>query len=152
MAPAQFKARAVSSQGIRRFNGWAIKVYCITAGQSSPRRRLVEATERLTPSILPDAPGGQGFLVIHEARPACFVGVHWWATPVDLFQRYFRAEHESPDRLVEVASPTIGCVWELAVVAYERDAWVRHVLDNTGRPDHDGYLRSWLRDTTESRT
>jgi hypothetical protein len=126
MPPTKFKARAVSSRGVGRFGGWAIKVYGITAGRGSPRRRLVEAAERLAPEVLPDAPAGHGFVVVHEAVPACFLAVHWWATPVDLFQRYFRAEHGSPERLVEIESATIGCVWELAVVAHERDAWVQH--------------------------
>jgi hypothetical protein len=90
--------------------------------------------------------------VVHEAVPACFLAVHWWATSVDLFQRYFRAEHGSPERLVEVESATIGCVWELAVVAHERDASGAALLGNADRPDYDGYLDSWLRGTTESRT
>jgi hypothetical protein len=32
----------------------------------------------------------------------------------------------------------------LAVVAYERDAWVQHVLLNPGGPDLDAYLAQQL--------
>jgi hypothetical protein len=37
----------------------------------------------------------------------------------------------------------MGCVWELAIVAHERDAWVRHMLA-PGQPDLDGYLADSL--------
>jgi hypothetical protein len=34
----------------------------------------------------------------------------------------------------------VGCVWELAVVDFERRAWLEDVLVNPGDPDLDRYL------------
>lgn len=141
MEPLEFRPRRVSSRGITLCNGWAMKTYCVTVREEPPPSGLIEASERLAATILPEADAGYGFLVIHQARPACFVGVHWWATRVDLFQRYFRAEHDAPGHLVAVSTPSIGCVWELAIVAHERDAWVQHTLGPAARTD--AYLDSW---------
>ena len=32
------------------------------------------------------------------------------------------------------------CVWELAVIWFEREAWVKHVLQQAESPDLEGYL------------
>jgi hypothetical protein len=62
---------------------------------------------------------------------------------VDLFQRYFRAPLEQPARLELVETGQVGCVWELEVVAFEREAWLRHVL-GLREPDMAGYLTDRL--------
>ncbi len=41
----------------------------------------------------------------------------------------------------------IGCVWELAPLVHERDAWVRHMLA-PDQPDLDAYLADYLPDGT----
>ena len=43
------------------------------------------------------------------------------------------------DAAVEGFGP---CVWELAVQAHERQAWLRYVLVNPHGPDVDAYLGS----------
>jgi hypothetical protein len=35
-------------------------------------------------------------------------------------------------------------VWDLSVVAHERDAWIRHVLASPATPNLDAYLADWL--------
>jgi hypothetical protein len=130
--------------------GWRVKVSGIAVHTPTPRRILVEAALVHGATVF----GGVGdamspdriaFAIVHDARPACFVLLNWWAANrLDLHQRYFTAPLEQPHALHLVPGTAIGCVWELAVVAHERAAWVRHVLDNHDGPDFQGYLDDGL--------
>jgi hypothetical protein len=40
--------------------------------------------------------------------------------------------------------PLIACVWELPILAFERDAWVETVLSDAKRPDVPAYLERRL--------
>lgn len=79
-------------------------------------------------------------MVVHDARPACFVLVNWWVRGYDLYQRYFRAPLDRPEQLAAITTPAVGCVWELAVTGHERNAWVRHVLAHPADADVEAYL------------
>ncbi len=143
-----YRPRPVRLLGVDRNGGWRLKVYGMAAATERPRPRLVDAARTLAAQILP-APGGDGahgvgFVVAHDARPACFVLVNWWVRGYDLFQRYFRASLEQPEHLSELTTPAVGCVWELAVVGHERDAWVRHVLTSPADADVEAYLADAL--------
>lgn len=62
-----------------------------------------------------------------------------------LMHRHCHASLDDPTRFADVASRHVGpCVWELAVQAHEREAWLRHVLANPAGPDLDAYLRDGL--------
>ena len=34
----------------------------------------------------------------------------------------------------------IACVWDLSVIAHEREAWIRHMLAKPSGVDAEGYL------------
>ncbi|MCW3839663.1 hypothetical protein ONA70_06085 [Micromonospora yasonensis] len=143
-----YRPRPVSPLGVRTIRGWRLKAYGIAARADTPRPALVYAVWRAAAELLPepDADGahGLGFVVAHDARPACFALVDWWVRGYDLYQRYLRAPLDRPDRLRLLTTPTVGCVWELAVVQHEREAWIRHVLRRPAEPDVDGYLADVL--------
>ncbi len=69
----------------------------------------------------------------------------WWANENELFFHVYAANHTTPNQwqYLNSAGP-IACVWDMAVVAYERDAWVQHVLMNPGGPDIEAYLAAQL--------
>lgn len=126
-------------------DGWRLKVYGIRAGQEPPSPALVRAAKELAAGLLPgDDPGaghyGVGFMVVHQAADFAFVLVDWWAGEHEVHQHLLSAPLDRPDRLAPHAGPAVGCVWELAVVDFERRAWLRHVLDNPDGPDLEGYL------------
>lgn len=83
---------------------------------------------------------GVGFLLAHQARPACFVLLDWWQDSYDLKQRYYTSPLDHPDNLVELSGDAVGCVWELEVLLHERAAWVDHVL-NSPADDFQAYLQ-----------
>jgi hypothetical protein len=83
-------------------------------------------------------PPRAAFVIVHQARPACFVLVYWWSTRVDLRLQYFRAPLDEPTNLEPLPASFVGCVWELALTNHERVSWIRHML--TDEPNLDGYL------------
>ena len=51
---------------------------------------------------------------------------------------------EEDDLWVWVREGEVGDVWDIPIIAFERDAWVHTVLGGARRPDVDGYLRRFL--------
>ena len=136
-----FAPRSVTSYGVEHIGGWPAKVYGMTV-TGVPSTELVSAARTIAATALPAPVGRAAFLLAHQARPACFVLVCWWSSDIDLCQRYYRSPLNRPSALAAMPPEAAGCVWELAVTAHERDAWIRHMLD-TDQPD----LASYLADT-----
>jgi len=132
-----YAERPVSWHGVAQLGGWLTKVYGM-AVTGTPSTELVGAATAKAAAALPEPDGRAAFVLAHQARPACFVLVCWWASDVDLCQRYFRAPLDDPAALTPMPAEAVGCVWELAVTTHERTAWIRHLL--TGDPDLAGYL------------
>ena len=141
-----YEPRPVRPLGVRQLDDWRIKVYAITyrrAKLSDALRdaALERARARLPrPAVTASRPGA-GFLGIHEGRDSNFAFLDWWADENELHHHvWFSAPHE-PGALREwTPQDAIACVWDLAVVGFERAAWVRHVLANPVGPDLDAYL------------
>jgi hypothetical protein len=72
------------------------------------------------------------------------VFVDWWEQENELHHHVFFSSSEEPGALrAGTAADPIACAWDLAVVAHERSAWVRHVLA-ADLPDVDAYLADRL--------
>ncbi len=59
----------------------------------------------------------------------------------DALTRVFFSTPEQPGRL-RPATPEdpIACVWDLSVIAHEREAWIRYMLAKPSGADAEGYL------------
>jgi hypothetical protein len=149
--PRTHHPRAITYHGIRRVPGWRIKTYGVSAHTPAPRPAFLAAAARVATTTLaspphPDTRHGIGFVVAHDAADYCFVLVDWWSGGNEIHQRMFSAPLDHPERLRPHPGHAIGCVWELAVVDFERRAWLRHVLARPGGPDTDAYLRAHFED------
>lgn len=126
--------------------GWRIKLYHIALGEKGVRGELVEAAKAMARGRLPSPaviPGrfGVGFMGIHEGRGSNLVFLDWWADENELRHHVFISYPEAPAALVDVTSTSLsGCVWDLGLVAYERDAWVETALSAAGTPELERYL------------
>ena len=136
--------------GLQRARGWTLKIYGIDYGGAEPRPELVDAGVRIAVPALPnpavdDDRYGLGFLGIHDGRDSNFVFVCWWQKENELQHRVFYSEPEQPTRLRPAApEEPIACVWDLSVLAHEREAWVRHMLASPSGPDAEAYLADTL--------
>ena len=68
--------------------------------------------------------------------------VDWWRAGGIVCQKLLSAPLSSPADFKTVQAPFLACVWELAVIGHERDAWVRNMM--RAAPDAQGYLADRL--------
>jgi hypothetical protein len=142
---ARHRPRPIRFRGLHELAGWRLKLYGIATHGAVPRPALLDAALETAGAALPQPPDadgryGVGFVVAHDAADFGFVLVDWWYHENEIHQRLFSARLDDPTALQPHPTDAIGCVWELAVVDFERRAWLRHVLANPTGPDVDAYL------------
>lgn len=150
MTVRPYKKRAVRFLEVWRNGKWQIKVYGIAHGRLTPRPELIAAAKDVANQRLESVPGSiqhyfVGFLSVHDGRTANFVFVDWWADENELHHHAYVSPTNQPSRLAYV-TPTglTACVWDLRVMAFERQAWLDNVLKRPAGPDLDAYLRHTL--------
>ncbi len=123
---------------------WRMKLYGIACQGEFPRPELVDAAVRVAAQVLEHETANNynvGFVGVHDGRGACFVFVDFWGNENELFHRVFLSRLSDPAGLRPAeATDSSVCVWDLRLQAFERDAWIKHVLSKAGEPDFDGYL------------
>lgn len=148
-----YEPRLISFLGATRSEtGWYMKRYVITLAskKGAMADAAVQAAERAAGVALPlprgaGASHGVAVLTMHMGLQGFWVLVDWWAHGDVLMHRHLCAPAEQPEALHDAAPEGFGpCVWELAVQAHERQAWLRHVLVNPGGHDVDAYLADGL--------
>ncbi len=125
--------------------GWQLKLYGIAVNGREPRPELLEATRDLAASVLPQPPVaddryGIAFATAHDARAVGIALVYWWQSENELHQRIHVSPKDDPSAFIQVENQPAGCVWELAIVDFERRAWIEDVLANPNGPDLERYL------------
>jgi hypothetical protein len=134
-----FAPRAASFRGVVERAGHRLKGYAIRYGE-----RPVDWEEHregidLALAALPDADPengrpGLGFLIVHRGRAAEYVVLGWWDRQNELPVRVF-VRNEGPWRPARDGESF--CVWDLEIIARERDAYVETVLADG---DAEAYL------------
>ncbi|MEM8707496.1 MAG: hypothetical protein AAGE98_13615 [Actinomycetota bacterium] len=141
----RFQTRPTRPTGTTAVNGWRLKTYEITLDGAAVGGDVVSAVGHLLGDGLP-APTTDdvGFLIVHHGAEQVWVLADLWSGDI-ICQHTFCADLDAPTefRRVPAGGPT-ACVWELAVHAHERDAFIRHVLDPAGGPDAEAYLADTL--------
>jgi hypothetical protein len=127
-------------------DGWRLKVYSLAYRMPLARPHVVQVSKAVLWDHLQAVSLGQphygvGFVGINDGRGAIFSFVDFWADENELHHHVFVAPK---DRVEELAytTPTglIACVWDLALIAFERQAWVETVLKNPCGADIEAYL------------
>ena len=130
---------------------WKMKLYGIAWRGELPRPELVEAAKRVAADVLSKETANNykvGFIGAHDGRGACFVFVDFWGNENELFHRVFLSRLNEPQKLMPwEKSDSSVCVWDLRLQAFEREAWIKHVLAKARAPDFDGYLNDRLNET-----
>lgn len=115
--------RPIAWRGVERLGACDFKIYAMSVPGFVPPEPLLAAARPATAAFARSSPGSAaGFLLLHRARPACFVLAHVW-DGVDLIQQYWTSSHDRPHRLRPHRANAIGCLWELEVISFERDQW-----------------------------
>ena len=141
-----YTERPIRFLGVWSQAGWRLKVYSISAKGEVCAPDLVTAAKDVATKNLPQpalSPEryGVGTLIIHEGNDANFVLLDYWAGENMLHHQVFASPLERPLELTDFSHTKLAmCVWELHVLAFERQAWIDTVLRQPEQPDFDGYL------------
>lgn len=145
-----YQPRPVRFLGLWQVQGWQLKLYGIASGRSQPRPGLVDAARSIVRQQLASLSTGLphysiGFLGVHDGRTSNFVFLDFWANENELYHHVFVSPTDQPEQL-DYVTPTglSACVWDLRLQAFEREAWVAHVLQRTAGPDFSAYLAATL--------
>ena len=133
-AYAPRRAQFISDETIGE---WRLKLYGLADPEKGVRRELLEATRAHAVDSLPEQGYGAGFAIAHDAAYPIAL-VYWWQGVNELHQRSFVGERI--DALEPVQLTPAGCVYELAIVEFERRAWIDDVIGNPVGPDLERYL------------
>jgi hypothetical protein len=145
----RYAPRPTSFLELLERDGWRMKLYAITYGPAPLDRQVYEEGLALAfadlprPAVTAHRPG-VGFVVCHQGRGWQYLVVNWWDNENELPQHVYA-------RPIEPAAPRAAgwqraaegqaiCVWDLQLIAAERDAYVRHVLTPQAGPDLEAYL------------
>ena len=151
LPPEPYSPRRIDPLGTWREGGHSIKAYGIhrDADYAGPilAEPVIASVRAAVRDVLHEHGGdprshGLGYCIAHVGEEAVWLLVDWWISGGIVCQRMLSAPLAQPATFTPVTAPALACVWELAVIAHERDAWVRHML--TARPDADGYLHDVL--------
>jgi hypothetical protein len=142
---APYRPRHVRFVRREEVAGWQLKLYGIALNGKEPDPAFVEATRDLAASVLPQPPVaddryGIAFATAHDATSVDIALVYWWQSENELHQRIYVSPKNSPAAFEPVEDQPTGCVWELAIVDFERRAWLEDVLANPDGPDLERYL------------
>jgi hypothetical protein len=130
----RYAARSIRFLALWQCGDWRIKLYGLAYRASSPDDSLIAAARRLFATSLPqpavtEERCGVGFAAVHQGRGSNLVFVDWWANENELFHHAWVSTPANAGSFTYV-SPTglTACVWDLALIDFERRAWISSVL------------------------
>ena len=134
-----FVPRPIVARDVLAHGDWRLKRYAITLGDTLLDWDAFDDGIAMALATLPQpavAPGrpGAGFVVAHRGRGADYVVLGWWSEENELPVHVVRRDQTPGAAWRAARHGESFCVWDLQVVAFERDAWVATVLsDNPTR-------------------
>lgn len=144
-------ARRTRPLGIRETAGHLVKTYAIEAPGRTVSERDAEAALRVADGHLRLARQrgsvGLAVLIVHAGGDGDYLLLHTWIEAYMSDLAVFTGPAGEPDQLRPGRSGLAPCVWEAAVLAHEREAYVRQVLDGSG--PLAGRLAAWGADTLD---
>lgn len=131
-------------------DGWHLKVYSIAYQMPLARPHVVERSKSILWEHLCDVSRDKphyntGFIGVNDGRGAIFSFVDFWADENELHHHVFVSPKDEVEKL-EYKTPTglTACVWDGALLAFERQAWVDTMLNNPDRPSIEQYLSTQM--------
>jgi hypothetical protein len=132
---------------------WSLKLYTILHPSKTASPEVLGACKAAVAEFLPQPAVtperyGVGFLSLHRGKSYDFISLGWWAYETELHQQSFIR----PSGQLGVLEPLSGTelssdVWDLRLLAFEREIWLEEVLK---QPDEDCLERYLARRLSES--
>lgn len=147
----KYQPRKVEFHQLLTFDDWRVKVYTITHRTSFASSNVLTNAIANLPKWLAEAIALQlpihniAFLVVHEGRDGVWTLINWWVDENMLQSMTFFTRTDQPDEFAPLPHGTfMACVWEMAVLSFERAMWIEHILKQADHPDFTGYCNQYL--------
>ena len=151
---ATYQRRPIRFLELVDYGDWRIKVYGIRyqgvhsqgcRAETRPDERLIALAKEKVLRELPKTidqrhDHGIGFLIIHQGQQRNWLLLDWWFEQEILKQKLFSSPCDTPEEITPAEPELLACTWELAIHAFERQAWIETVLNNPAGPDLAAYL------------
>ena len=149
-APAQdvfrYEPRQIVAEPVVHVHGWAMKPYRIASGAPGASAAVKEhnfpglLASALHPSTDPRN-HGPGFAIVHQGRDGAYLLIGRWHAGHNLASDTYRIADKLDGTVRLVPLELFACIWEMAVYAFERDAWVATTMKSgAGEAGVDAYL------------
>ncbi|EBA1655689.1 hypothetical protein HB016_002568 [Salmonella enterica subsp. enterica] len=148
MNPFNYQQRQIDFHGTQTIGQVRLKLYYLKSQQQAgtaiplPATQQVWLTEGLSNDHF-DIDHQIGFAIIHAADDGYYLLISTWCDANMLRHRVFTIDDDNHLRPLD-ATKIIACVWELAVIFYERNCWIEHVMttENLEEKNVQRYLQS----------
>ncbi|MEI9947226.1 MAG: hypothetical protein WDN26_23795 [Chitinophagaceae bacterium] len=142
-----YKQRPIRFLEIYQHNDWQIKIYSISIHNEFVKKGNIDIVKTYLSEWLQQADNYSlntyniSTLIIHEYKNGCYAIINWWIDENMLQQFVYLATTDSPSEFILYSDKgIITCVWEMAVLWFERNNWVENVLMKAPNPDLKKYL------------
>ncbi|HRR09839.1 MAG TPA: hypothetical protein PLO56_14210 [Rhodothermales bacterium] len=136
-----YKHRIIRFIELIYFDEWTIKCYTITQSEDHIAPKIVMAIKNQLSAWIQHSERtnlthyNTATLIIHQGKEGYYAIIAWWIDEnmLQLFA-YF-----SPDPVVRTFQMIsdkgiVSCVWEMAILWFERNAWVEEVMLQNNNP------------------
>lgn len=147
-----YQTRPVRFLKIVSYNGWRIKCYSISVKSEKISKLFFDKARQCLPLWLQNTSlsGLDNYkiatLILHEGRDGLYAIINWWVDENMLQQFVYFSNYDEPGCFKLLSDKGVfSCVWEMAVIWFERNAWVKNVLEDPGNPcAFSNYLGEYL--------
>jgi hypothetical protein len=141
-----YAPRARGFLGVRHHGDWRLKIHSIVHGaapldQDAFAPGVAMALAALPEPAVTSARPGVGFVILHQGATGHYTVLGWWDRENELPLRIFVNPQLATDGWRRNEPSESICVWDLEVLAGERDAYVRALLKPGG-----GGVEAYLED------
>ncbi|MGP2541109.1 cysteine hydrolase family protein [Yersinia sp. 2541 StPb PI] len=146
--PQPYLPRDITPADVKYLKQWQLKRYVIRYSQAQGDTPYYAPAYQLVGQWLPEEAEtvnrpGIGFVIEHQGKTLNYLIVGWWDNENELRVKVWVQEQG----VWRAARDESFCVWDLQVMAFERDAFVATLLQHT--PDIPAYLNRYLTVTVD---
>ena len=143
-----YRTRPVKFIEVLSCGEWQVKIYSISLNNPVVNEQSLNAAKQMLPvwlekhNIYELDTYQVATLILHEGKEGCFVIINWWIDE-NMLQQFVYLETYTAPGIYNLYSDNgiFTCVWEMAVLWFERNAWVEKVLK---QPQHPQAIQQYL--------
>jgi hypothetical protein len=148
MSLESYRPRTIHFLNLVETQGWRLKVYSILHPDKTLNKQLIETAKQTAFAFLPSASDpdhyGVGFVSVHQGKSYDFVTVAYWTYSTELRHQTYMRPSSGSSELEAITGELSSDVWDIRLLAFERDAWVSEMLQG-GKVEN--YLAKQLTET-----